>query len=74
MPLWREAHFKVKMWHAVVAQSTFPSQNEKKTAGCLDHFFEVPTSKMGRCCGAKHIYKSKCTKPTMLGPLFEVQM
>ena len=54
-PLWREAHFQVKMlkslgvWttfggsdvekvHAVVARSTFPSQNVKITRG-LDHFW-----------------------------------
>ena len=27
-----------------------------------------------RRCGAKHIWKSKCTKHTMLGPLLEVEM
>ena len=47
-PLWREAHFQVKMttfgsWdvekvHAVVARSTFPSQNVKNTRGS-DHFW-----------------------------------
>ena len=50
-PLWREAHFQVKMYktqqlrttftswdvekvHAVVARSTFPSQNVQNTKGC----------------------------------------
>ena len=54
-PLWREAHFEVKMYkthhsrttfggsdvekvHAVVARSTFLSQNVKNTRG-LDHFW-----------------------------------
>ena len=54
-PLWREAHFEVKMYkaphvratfggsdvekvHAVVARSTFRSQNVKNTRG-LDHFW-----------------------------------
>ena len=31
-------------------------------------------SKSARRCGAKHISKSKCTKHTMFGPLFEVEM
>ena len=55
MPLWREAHFEVKMLktrgvrttfgscdvekvHAVVARSTFRSQNAKNTRGS-DHFW-----------------------------------
>ena len=89
-PLWREAHFQVKMhktlqlrtafgsWdvekvHAVVARSTFPSQNVQSTPG-PDHFWKLRCWKSARRCGAKHILKSKCTKHTMLGPLLEVQM
>ena len=30
--------------------------------------------KSARCCGAKHISKSKCTKHTSSGPLLEVAM
>ena len=30
--------------------------------------------KVVRRCGAKHIWKSKCTKHTILGPLLEVEM
>ena len=30
--------------------------------------------KSARRCGAKHIWKSKCTKHTSLGPLLEVEM
>ena len=86
-PLWREAHFQVKMYkahhsrttfgswdvekvHAVVARSTFPSENVQN----LDHFWKLRCRKSARRCGAKHISKSKCTKHTMYGPLFEVQM
>ena len=89
-PLWREAHFEVKMYkahharttfgswdvekvHAVVARSTFPSQNVQNTP-CSDHFWKLRCRKSARRCGAKHISKSKCTKHTMLGPLLEVEM
>ena len=61
-PLWREAHFQVKMlkmpharttfgsWdaekvHAVVARSTFPSQNVKN-ATCSDHFWKLRCRKV----------------------------
>ena len=89
-PLWREAHFQVKMYkthhsrttfgswdvekvHAVVARSTFPSQNVQNTPGS-DHFWKLRCRKSARRCGAKHISKSKCTKHTILGPLLEVEM
>ena len=89
-PLWWEAHSQVKMYkthhcrttfgsydvekvHAVVARSTFPSQNVQNTP-CTDHFWRFRCRKSARCCGAKHISKSKCTKHTMYGPLLEVQM
>ena len=89
-PLWREAHFQVKMYktqhartnfgscdvekvHAVVARSTFPSQNVQNTP-LSDHFWKVRCRKSARRCGAKHISKSKCTKHIMLGPLLEVEM
>ena len=77
-PLWREAHFEVKMYkthhcrttfgscdvekvHAVVARSTFPSQNVQNTT-CSRHFWRFGCWKSARRCGAKHISKSKCTK------------
>ena len=89
-PLWREAHFEVKMckthhsrttfgsWdvekaHAVVARSTFWSQNVQSTPG-PDHFWKLRCRKSARRCGAKHISKSKCTKHHMFAPLFEVRM
>ena len=75
-PLWREAHFEVKMYkthqlrttfgscdvekvHAVVARSTFPSQNVQNTT-CSRHFWRFGCWKSARRCGAKHISKSKC--------------
>ena len=59
--------------HAVVARSTFPSQNAQSTP-CSDHFWKLRCRKSVRRCGAKHISKSKCTKHTILGPLLEVEM
>ena len=89
-PLWREAHFQVKMYkthqlqttfgswdveklHAVVARSTFPSQNVQNTP-FSDHFWKFRCRKSARRCGAKHISKSKCTKHNSSGPLLEVEM
>ena len=89
-PLWREAHFQVKMYkthhcrttfgscgvekvHAVVARSTFPSQNVQNTT-CSRHFWRFGCWKSARQCGAKHISKSKCTKHHMFAPLLEVRM
>ena len=89
-PLWREAHFQVKMYkthhsrttfgswdvekvHAVVARSTFRSQNVQNTP-CSDHFWRFRCRKSARRCGAKGISKSKCSKHPGFGPLLEVQM
>ena len=59
--------------HAVVARSTFPSQNVQNTTWS-DHFWKLRCRKSARRCGAKHISKSKCTKHHMVGPLLEVEM
>ena len=89
-PLWREAHFQVKMYkthhsrtifgssdvekvHAVVARSTFPSQNVQNTPAS-DHFWKLRCRKSARRCGVKHISKSKCTKHHMFAPLLDVQI
>ena len=89
-PLWREAHFQVKMdktleerttfgrcdvekVHAVVARSTFGSQNVQNTP-MSDHFWKLRCRKSARRCGEKHISKWKCTKHTMVGALLEVEM
>ena len=59
--------------HAVVAQSIFRSQNVQSTP-FSDHFWKLRYRKSARCCGAKHISKSKCTKHTRFGALSEVEM
>ena len=69
-PAGQMRHEKV---HAVVARSTFPSQNGQNTRGA-DHFWKLRCRKSARRCGAKHILKSKCAKHTMVGPLLEVAM
>ena len=58
-PLWREAHFQVKMYKTTPGPGHFPQLRCRKSA-CR--------------CGAKHISKSKCTKHTSFGPLLEVAM
>jgi len=63
----------VEKVHAVVARSTFPSQNVQNTSVSV-HFWKLRCRKSARRCGAKHISKSKCTKHTMVGPLLEVQI
>ena len=82
-PLWREAHFEVKSvrnwrsqttWddekvHAVVARSTFRSQNAQ-SAAFSEHFWKLRCRKSARRCGAKRVSKSKCKKHYMLGPLW----
>ena len=44
--------------HAVVARSTFRSQNVQST-WCWDHFWKLRCRKSARRCGTKHISKSK---------------
>ena len=58
-PLWREAHFQVKMY---------------KTHQRRDHFWKLRCRKSARRCGAKHISKSKCPKHLSFGALLEVAM
>ena len=63
----------VEKVHAVVARSTFPSQNVQNTT-CSRHFWRFGCWKSARRCGAKHVSKPKCTKHHMFAPLLEVQM
>ena len=63
----------VEKVHAVVARSTFWSQNVQNTRGS-GHFWKLRCRKSARRCGAKHILKSKCTKHQGFGPLLEVAM
>ena len=59
--------------HAVVARSTFRSQNVQNTSA-PNRFWKLRCRKSARRCGAKHISNSKCTKRTSFGPLLEVEM
>ena len=59
--------------HAVVARSTFPSQNVQNTPGS-NHFWKLRCSKSARRCGETQISKSKGTKHTMFGPLLVIVM
>ena len=77
-PLWREAHFQVKMYktpqlrttfgswdvekvHAVVARSTFPSQNVQNTSA-PDHFWKLRCRKSARRCGGEAHFQVKMYK------------
>ena len=63
----------VEKLHAVVARSTFRSQNVQSTPA-PDQFWQLRCRKSARRCGAKHISKSKCTTHTSSGPLLDVAM
>ena len=89
-PLWREAHFYVKMYKTPQRRSHFGScylQNwhapvarstfasqNAQNTTWAEPFLKFRCSKMPRGCGAKHICKSKCGKHHTLGPLFVVPM
>ena len=89
-PLWREAHFQVKMYKAHHGRTTFGrcdvekvhalvarsifSSQNVQTTPWSDHFWKLRCRKSARRCGSKHISKSKCTKHHMFAPLLEVQM
>ena len=89
-PLWREAHFQVKMYKTLEERTTFGSCDVEKVHAAVarstfwsqnvqntpwsDHFWKFRCRKSARRCGAKHILKSKCTKHYMFAPLLEVQM
>ena len=47
--------------HAVVARSTFPSENVQNTPWS-DHFWKLRCRRSARRCGAKHIWNSKMLK------------
>ena len=56
-----------------MARSKFRNQNVQGTP-TSEHFWKLRCRKGARCCGAKHISKSKSTKHTILGALLEVEM
>ena len=59
--------------HAAVARSTFSNQNVQNIPGS-DHFLKLRCGKIARGSSEKHIFKTKCAKHSILGPLFEVKM
>ena len=77
-PLWREAHFQVKMYKTHQVRTTFGSSDVEKVHAvvvrstfrsqnvqnttCSRHFWRFGCRKSARRCGAKDISKSKCTK------------
>ena len=89
-PLWREAHFEVKMYKTHHARTTFGSWDVEKVQAVvvrstcrsqnvqstpgLDHFWKLRCRKSARRSGAKHISKPKCTKHTRSGPRLDFQM
>ena len=58
-PLWREAHFEVKMCKTHHGRTTFGSCDVEKVHAVV---------------ARSTFLKSKCTKHTMFGPLLEVAM
>ena len=89
-PLWREAHFQVKMYKTPQLRTAFGSWDVEKVHAVVarstcpsqnvqntpapDHFWKLRCQKSARRCGAKHISKSKVSKTGSLGPLLEVEM
>ena len=89
-PLWREAHFEVKMYKTRQLRTTFWSWDVEKLHAAVarstfwsenakklrgsEHFLKLRCWKIARRCGEKHILKWKCTKHVSFGPLFEVKM
>ena len=87
-PLWREAHFYVKMYKTPQRRSTFWSSDvEKWHAAVARSTFASENAKkltvsepswkfrcwkMARGCGAKHICASKCTKHLSAGAILQV--
>ena len=63
----------VEKVHAVVAWSTFPTQNAQNSP-MSDHCWKLRCRKNARRCGAKHISKSNVSITDGFGPLLEVQM
>ena len=89
-PLWREAHFQVKMYKTHHSRTTFGSWDVEKvhavvvrstfrsqnvqSTSASEHFWKLRCRKSARRCGAKHISKSKVLNADGLGPLLDVQM
>ena len=67
------AQSRQEKWHAAVARSTFQVKM-LKTPRVRSTFGSWDVEKAPRRCGAKHIFKSKCTKHPSGGALLEVGM
>ena len=86
-PLWRKAHFEVKMHKTWGARSIFWSSDVEKLYAAVakstfgsenvkkltirDHFLKFRCRKNARHCGETYILKQKCTKHVSFGPLFK---
>ena len=89
-PLWREAHFQVKMHKTPEDRTTFGASDVEKVHAVVarstspsqnvqntpgsDHFWKLRCRKSAHRCGAKHMSKSKCRKHTKCGPLLALKM
>ena len=89
-PLWREAHFEVKMHKTLGVRTTFGRCDVEKVHAVVvrstfrsqnaqntrgsDHFWTLRCRKSARPCGAKNISKSKVLKTEGLGDILDVQM
>ena len=89
-PLWREAHFQVKMHKTPEDRTTFGVSDVEKVHAVVarstspsqnvqntpgsDHFWKLRCRKSAHRCGAKHMSKSKCRKHTKCGPLLALKM
>ena len=89
-PLWREAHFQVKMYKTCQVRTTFWSWDVEKLHAAVarstfpsknvqsttfsEHFLKLRCWKIARRCGEKRILKWKCTKYLCFAAFFQVQM
>ena len=85
----RSTYFEVKMYKAHRSRNTFGSWDVEKVRALVarrsfgsqhvqstpfsEHFWKVWCWKSARCCGAKHMSKSKCRKHPSVGTLLEVE-
>ena len=89
-PLWRKAHFEVKMLKNWRSRTTFWGSDVEKLHAAVakstfwsenvqntsapKHFLLFSRRKNARRCGEKHMWKWKCTKHEVFGALLYVQM
>ena len=85
-PLWREAHFQVKMYKTPRARTNFGRSDVQKWHAAVARStfvsqnveklilsctcWKIRSGSIACRCGAEHICKSKCAKHHTLGPLF----